>query len=78
MTKERTHEFRVTTRWTGNLGAGTSAYTAYSRAHECTGDGKVANIVRRRAAFELQANKGRAAVDRAKQPSRRCDVKDIG
>jgi organic hydroperoxide reductase OsmC/OhrA len=44
MPKERTHEYRVTNRWTGNLGSGTSAYAAYSRAHECTGEGKIANI----------------------------------
>jgi organic hydroperoxide reductase OsmC/OhrA len=44
MPKERTHEYRVTNRWTGNLGSGTSAYSAYSRAHEFTGEGKSANI----------------------------------
>ena len=44
MARERTHEFRITSRWTGNLGSGTSAYAAYSRAHECTGEGKCAPI----------------------------------
>src|ERR1019366_8443260 len=44
MARERTHGFRITSRWTGNLGSGTSAYTAYSRAHECTGEGKSAPI----------------------------------
>jgi organic hydroperoxide reductase OsmC/OhrA len=44
MPAERTHEYRITTHWTGNLGSGTSAYNAYSRAHECTGDGKSAPI----------------------------------
>src|ERR1019366_4143260 len=36
MARERTHEYRITSRWTGNLGSGTFAYTAYSQAHECT------------------------------------------
>jgi organic hydroperoxide reductase OsmC/OhrA len=44
MARERTHEYRINSRWTGNLGSGTSAYTAYSRAHECTGEGKSAPI----------------------------------
>src|ERR1035441_3468913 len=44
MARERTHEDRINSRWTGNLGSGTSAYTAYSRAHECTGEGKSAPI----------------------------------
>jgi len=30
----------MSSRWTGNLGSGTSAYTAYSRAHECTGEAR--------------------------------------
>jgi organic hydroperoxide reductase OsmC/OhrA len=30
----------MTTRWTGNLGTGTSAYAAYSRSHELNGPGK--------------------------------------
>src|SRR5450755_608538 len=44
MVRERTHEYRIASRWTGNLGTGTSAYTAYSGAHESTGEGKIANI----------------------------------
>jgi organic hydroperoxide reductase OsmC/OhrA len=44
MPTERKHEYRITTQWTGNLGSGTSAYKAYSRAHECTGEGKSAPI----------------------------------
>jgi organic hydroperoxide reductase OsmC/OhrA len=44
MARERTHEYRITSRWTGNLGSGTSAYAAYSRAHQCTGEGKSAPI----------------------------------
>ena len=34
------HQYRVTMRWTGNLGQGTSGYRAYSRAHEITSAGK--------------------------------------
>ena len=30
----RTHRYTITNRWTGNLGTGTSSYTAYSRDHE--------------------------------------------
>ncbi len=44
MPRERTHEYRISSRWTGNLGTGTSAYTAYSRNHEWTGEGKTAPI----------------------------------
>src|ERR1035437_4501891 len=44
MPAERTHEYRITTHWTGNLGSGTSAYNAYSRAHEFTSEGKSAPI----------------------------------
>ena len=40
----RQHRYRIVTRWTGNLGTGTSAYTAYSRAHELNGAGKSAAI----------------------------------
>jgi organic hydroperoxide reductase OsmC/OhrA len=39
-----THHYRVTNRWTGNLGSGTSAYKAYSRSHELSGEGKIAAI----------------------------------
>lgn len=41
MSKE--HIYKAKTKWTGNLGTGTSGYTAYSRAHEisgCCGGGK--------------------------------------
>lgn len=40
----RQHRYRIFTRWTGNLGAGTSGYTAYSRAHELSGPEKSATI----------------------------------
>lgn len=36
----RDHHYRVTVRWTGNLGSGTSGYGAYSRNHEIHGAGK--------------------------------------
>lgn len=36
----RYHHYRIENRWTGNLGKGTSAYTAYSRAFELTADRK--------------------------------------
>jgi organic hydroperoxide reductase OsmC/OhrA len=44
MGKERKHEYRVTNRWTGNQGSGTSAYAKYSRDHEITGSAKAAAI----------------------------------
>lgn len=37
MSKE--HFYKATINWTGNLGTGTSEYTAYSRNHEVSGDG---------------------------------------
>ena len=37
MRETRQHQYRLTTRWTGNLGQGTASYTAYSRDHEFTG-----------------------------------------
>jgi organic hydroperoxide reductase OsmC/OhrA len=40
----RTHHYRMTNRWTGNLGTGTSAYTAYSREHELAAPAKRAPI----------------------------------
>lgn len=40
----RTHRFEVLNRWTGNLGAGTRAYAAYSRNYEISGAGKAAPI----------------------------------
>jgi organic hydroperoxide reductase OsmC/OhrA len=40
----RTHHYGITTRWTGNLGTGTSAYGAYSRNHELLAEGKGMSI----------------------------------
>lgn len=40
----REHHYHLETRWTGNLGSGTSAYTAYSRNHEFTAPAKAAPI----------------------------------
>jgi organic hydroperoxide reductase OsmC/OhrA len=40
----RTHRYQVTNTWTGNLGKGTSAYTAYSRNHEISAAAKSAAI----------------------------------
>lgn len=37
-------QFRVTTTWTGNLGTGTSSYSAYSRNHEFSAPGKASRI----------------------------------
>ena len=34
------HSYRLITRWTGNLGTGTSTYKGYSRAHVISADGK--------------------------------------
>ncbi len=45
MSEDRTHEYRISNRWTGNLGTGTSDYQAYSRDHEYTGEGKGAPIL---------------------------------
>ena len=42
MTRE--HHYRITTTWTGNLGAGTSDYRAYSRNHEIKILGKSAPL----------------------------------
>ncbi len=42
--RERDHHYQVSTRWTGNLGSGTSAYRAYSRNYEITAAGKEAPI----------------------------------
>lgn len=38
------HRYRVLTCWTGNLGTGTSGYTAYSRDHEVSAEGKAGVI----------------------------------
>jgi organic hydroperoxide reductase OsmC/OhrA len=40
----REHHYRITTTWTGNLGAGTSDCRAYSRNHEITIAGKAAPL----------------------------------
>jgi organic hydroperoxide reductase OsmC/OhrA len=40
MTRERKHQYGITTRWTGNLGTGTSGYRDYSRSHELSAPGK--------------------------------------
>jgi organic hydroperoxide reductase OsmC/OhrA len=37
---QRTHRYRIASRWTGNLGSGTAAYTAYSRDFELEAAGK--------------------------------------
>ena len=36
----REHQYRVVTEWTGNLGPGTSQYSAYSRNHQISGPKK--------------------------------------
>lgn len=41
---ERQHQYRILNLWTGNLGSGTSAYAAYSRAHELSAAGKAIAI----------------------------------
>ena len=42
MSKE--HRYQISTKWTGNLGPGTSQYKAYSRDHEMSGPQKQAPI----------------------------------
>ena len=44
MSGTRTHRYRIANRWTGDKGAGTSSYTAYSRNHELSAEGKSAVI----------------------------------
>src|SRR5438552_7906075 len=44
MTAERQNHYRVNTRWTGDLASGTSVYTADSRNHELSAEGKSAAI----------------------------------
>ena len=39
------HDYQILTRWTGNLGSGTSEYRAYSRDHEFHGVGKAAPLL---------------------------------
>ena len=36
----KTHAYQITTRWTGNTGAGTKDYRAYERAHEFSAPNK--------------------------------------
>jgi organic hydroperoxide reductase OsmC/OhrA len=36
---QRTHSYDVSVTWTGNLGPGTSSYSAYGRDHEVTANG---------------------------------------
>jgi organic hydroperoxide reductase OsmC/OhrA len=44
MSPIRQHRYQIITRWTGNLGSGTSSYTAYSRDYELSAPGKDASI----------------------------------
>lgn len=44
MTLSKIRTYRTNTTWTGNLGPGTSQYTAYSRNHEIGGSKKAAPI----------------------------------
>lgn len=41
----RNHRYRTINLWTGNLGRGTSSYTAYSRNFELSGERKAAPIL---------------------------------
>jgi organic hydroperoxide reductase OsmC/OhrA len=42
--RDREHHYKVATCWTGNLGSGTSVYSAYSRDHELSAPAKSAPI----------------------------------
>lgn len=44
MGPHRTHRYRIGTGWLGNLGSGTSAYSAYSRDHELSAPGKATAV----------------------------------
>jgi organic hydroperoxide reductase OsmC/OhrA len=44
MPSDRSHHYRIATRWTGNLGTGTSTYRAYSRSHEIGAASKLSLI----------------------------------
>ncbi|HEY1340947.1 MAG TPA: OsmC family protein [Bryobacteraceae bacterium] len=44
MARDRQHHYRITNRWTGNQGTGTSGYREYSRSHELSAEGKSAPI----------------------------------
>ncbi|MGA8015273.1 MAG: OsmC family protein [Candidatus Dormiibacterota bacterium] len=41
-TVRREHRYRLSVTWTGNRGEGTRSYTAYSRDHEVSAEGKAA------------------------------------
>lgn len=38
--RERTHDYRITVRWTGNTGSGSSGYRDFERTHELSAEGK--------------------------------------
>ena len=40
----KTHDYHITTEWTGNLGSGTANYRAYSRNHQISAAEKTAPI----------------------------------
>lgn len=40
MSRDRSHQYRTTVEWTGNLGQGTASYKAYSRDHRITAPGR--------------------------------------
>ena len=40
----KTHDYQITTEWTGNLGSGTADYRAYSRNHQISAAEKTAPI----------------------------------
>jgi organic hydroperoxide reductase OsmC/OhrA len=40
----KTHDYHITTEWTGNLGSGTADYRAYSRNHQISAAEKTAPI----------------------------------
>jgi organic hydroperoxide reductase OsmC/OhrA len=42
--RDRQHFYQISTCWSGNLGSGTSAYSAYSRDHELSAPGKIVPI----------------------------------
>lgn len=44
MTHEKTHQYRMNLRWTGNRGTGTSGYREYARDLEITAEGKTATL----------------------------------
>ncbi|HMD70455.1 MAG TPA: OsmC family protein [Bryobacteraceae bacterium] len=44
MSSHRTHRYRVTVNWLGNLGSGTSNYSAYGRDHQLNAPGKATTI----------------------------------